>query len=208
MKIGILVIIFIILVVLYKNTNSNESLINVCNNTNKRCYSVVNKYENTAEASELLATINNFCIDFMRFLRKKYIFQNNQSIEATNIVKYMISNYNPDGIMENAPISDVNTSYVDEKGKIFALCLREKKSGLNNFHSLNELKFVVLHELAHMGNTEFGHDERFWTIFKFLLTQAEEANLYTNVNYQHNPMTYCSLEINYSPYFDENLKII
>ena len=178
-----------------------------------RCYKVANKYHGTDQASKILADLNVFGVNVMRHLRDKYIFgtppeelnERRRFKTKAGHVKFLLENYNPDNIIENAPKTSVNTSYVMDKGKIFAICLREKASGKNEFHKMNELEFVVLHEMAHMANYTTGHETDFWTVFKFLVKEAEMAGLHTPINYEHNPIVYCSLPIDYNPYYDNTL---
>jgi len=199
--------ILVIFYILY-NKDEIESFITtrkICNDLDGRCYQTVNKFKNQKKASELLAELNKFNITFLKHLRNKYIWNYHPNKHARDIVEFLISNYNPDGIIENAPVNDVNTSYVDNKGVVFAICLREKLTGNNHFHDLHDLEFVVLHELSHMATISYGHDKEFWTHFKFLLTEAKEAGLHMPKNYKHDPINYCSLRVDYSPYFDNEL---
>ena len=207
MKSDIYVLIIIALIV-YISYERVEKFINtkkICNDIDKRCYSVSTIYDDPEKASDMLAKLNKFCIDFMRHLRRKYIWNPNSNIEAIERVKFLLYNYNPDGIIENVPLNNEGTSYVDDKGRVFAICLREKLSGKNEFHNIEDLKFVLIHEMAHMATKEIGHDKPFWINFKFLLKEAKEAGVYTPRNYEKNPMNYCSLPVNYNPYFDNIL---
>jgi len=192
------------LIIFSKKSNATLGDTSVCNNVDSRCYDVISNYNNTQEASEVLAKINLFCIDFIEHLRNKYVY-GGYSGNGRRAVDLLLLNYNPDSIVENNPINDVNTSYVSGKGKVFALCLREKLSGKNNFHSINELKFVILHELAHMANPTFGHDVSFWTTFKFFITEAHVAGMYMPIDHSVENFNYCSLLITYSPYFSPEL---
>jgi hypothetical protein len=180
----------------------------VCNETDGRCYSVVERFSESDKASLLLAELNIFCLNVLKHLRNKYLWNYSPNTEAKNIVKFLLSNYNPDGIIENAPTSSVNTSYVDDKGKVFGICLREKTSGKNEFHNIHDLQFVVLHEMSHMANVNFGHEEDFWEIFKFLLTEAKEAKLHEPADYSKANMNYCSLIVSHNPYFDDDIRVI
>lgn len=199
-------IIFLAIYIVYKEEiETFVSRSNICNDTDGRCYEVVKKFNKSTNASYLLADLNIFSMKLMRHLRDKYIWSNSTNAEAVDIVKFLLSNYNPDGIIENAPTGDVNTSYVDNKGVVFAICLREKESGNNNFQHIHDLEFVVIHELSHMANRTYGHGADFWTTFKFLLREAEAANLHKPVDYSVNPIKYCSLEVEYSPYYDNTL---
>ena len=201
---AIFIVSIIVIIVLYSdNIESFMSSSTSCAHDG-RCYKVVSKYSGTPEAGKILADLNIFCVKLLRHLRNKYVFNNN-SPAKTKVVKFLLSNYNPDNIIENAPKGNVNTSYVEDKGKIFAICLREKNSGKNKFHKMEELEFVVLHEMAHMANRTIGHETDFWSVFKFLLKEAELAGLHIPVNFEKYPMVYCSLEVHYRPYFDNTL---
>lgn len=205
------IVVIILLAIYFVYKDEIETFVtrrNVCNDIDGRCYEVVEKFTESKEASDILAELNKFCMHLMRHLRNKYIWGYSNNKEAVDIVSYLLSNYNPDGIIENAPTNDINTSYVDDKGKVFAICLREKTSGLNKFHSLHDLEFVVMHEMAHMANVNFGHETDFWEIFKFLMREAKEANLHEPVNYLKYPLNYCSLKVEHSPYFDTTLREI
>ena len=204
-------VLIILLLIIYVSYDKVDRFINsrkVCNDIDKRCYSVSTLYQNTEKASKLLAQLNKFCIEFMRYVREKYIWNKSNNLEAVSRVEYLLSNYNPDGIIENVPDSYNSTSFVDDKGRVFAICLREKMSGKNEFHDINDLKFVLLHEMAHMATKEIGHDLPFWINFKFLLKEAVAAGMYKPHDYEKSPMNYCSLPVNYNPYYDNNLKDI
>lgn len=205
----LIIIIFSVLLLLYLMYNPIESFSStrICNDIDKRCYEVADSFENKNYASELLASLNKFCLKFMIHLRNKYLWnpQKNYDPHCREIVEFLIYNYNPDGIIENAPIDDTNTSYVDEKGKVFAICLREKITGKNDFQKLEDIYFVLIHEMTHMGTKTYRHEKEFWVHFKFLLKEAEEAGLYKPVDYKKFPMNYCGLNVNYNPYFDNSL---
>jgi hypothetical protein len=175
----------------------------ICNGEDHRCYNVVGKYDDPSEASRLLAHLNKFSIELMRVLRNKYI---NEPAVGPKI-KFLLSNYNPDNIIENAPSGTTYTSYVDNKGEVFAICLREKESGKNKFHKLTDLEFVVMHEMAHLMTVEYDHSIRFWQNFKFLMIEANAGGLHTPKNYAKEPFIYCGLKVDYSPYYDDRLHV-
>ncbi len=123
-------------------------------------------------------------------------------------MKRLLDGYNPDVIQENNPKGIVNTSYVYNKGEEVAFCLREKKTGQNRIHENHILEFVVLHEISHIADldmSESSHKNEFWQIFKFMLMNAKEAGLHNPTDYTRSPTNYCGLEIEYSPYYDNNL---
>ncbi len=176
----------------------------VCNTIDGHCYPVVKDFKNTDEASKRLAALNKFCVRVLRYLRHKYIFnaEKTHDMQKKIFVQRMIRNFNPDNFVENNPPNHINTSYVDDKGKVFAMCLREKQTGEGNFHSMHELEFVALHEMTHLGTQSFDHDAEFWHNFRFLLQETKDANLHIPVDYKTKPINYCGLHVNYNPYFD------
>ena len=206
-RIALLIIIFCILVCKCDSIESFISSKKICNDVDKRCYSIVGKYEPSTheEASELLAYLNSFSIKLIRHLREKYLWNKQGSIYKQNMVKFLLNNYNPDSIIENAPATSENTSYVEDKGKVFAICLREKSSGKHKFHDKHTLEFVVLHELTHMATKEYGHDKVFWTNFKIILQEANEISLHRPIDYSKQNVVYCSLKLDYNPFFDNDL---
>ena len=43
---------------------------------------------------------------------------------------------------------------------------------------METLTFVAIHELSHVMSIDIGHGDEFWTNFKFLLENAEDAGIY------------------------------
>lgn len=204
----LVVCLVLFLMLLYNCRQSIESFMTLtsnCNSVDGRCYKVSNKFDKNThdEASRILAKLNAFSIKLIRHLRETYSWDANSNPYRRYIVEYLLHNYNPSSIIENAPDSDVNTSYVEDKGKVFALCLREKESGKNNFLPMHMLEFVVIHEMAHMASRKIGHGHEFWVNFKILLQEADKIGLHTPVNYKIHPIKYCSLDVAYNPFFDK-----
>ena len=205
------VIICILLIAIYYNYSSDiDAFINrkrICNNIDGRCYQVFMQFESTMSASEMLAYLNTFAITLMRHMRKKFLWDGAGTHADRHMVENLLANYNPDAIVENNPASDINTSYVEDKGRVFALCLREKVSGKNAIHNKNILEFVTMHEMAHMASDAIGHeDAEFWINFKKIMIAAVETNMHTPIDYSKYNINYCSLVVNYSPYYDNDLR--
>jgi hypothetical protein len=210
---GIIIAALLLLIFLNSATlkESFENMVlskKVCNDIDGRCYNVSTKFGKETHASEKLAKINKKIIDFLRYLRTKYIwcdYPENVDPYLRNVATRLLTLYSPDSIIENVPVGTVNTSYVEDKGKVFALCLREKRSGKNDFENDDIVFFVTLHELTHIANESWGHDRSFWRDFKVLLHEAEKGGFYHPVNYQNNPGDYCGLHVDYNPYYDSNI---
>jgi hypothetical protein len=198
----IIVIILLILIVFDDKIEDFTTRKKVCSSDN-RCYKVIEKFDNNKEAAELLVYINKFTIELIRHMRKKYLWDGQGSLQHRRLTQNLIDNYNPDSIIENNPKGTVNTSYVEDKGKVIAICLREKNSGKNMFHDRNIIEFVVMHELSHIGSDVIGHEDlEFWINFKILMRNAIELGLHNPINYEKNPVVYCSLKVDYSPMYD------
>ena len=95
-------------------------------------------------------------------------------------------------ILEN--ITDSDTSYTVNKGEKIIICLADREN--DNLYSYNLLMYVLIHELAHILNTTYGHDDNFKKTFRFILEKAIELNLYTYEDYKNNPVNYCGLILN------------
>ena len=205
----IVFIIILLWLLFYNDIERFTTLKPQCNNVDGRCYSIVENFESSThiKASEMLAYANNFCIKLLRHLRNKYMWDGDNQSYRYDAVFNLLQNYNPDALIENNPSGDVNTSYVENKGKIFALCLRNKHLGDNAFISLNILEFVILHELSHLTTISYGHDINFWTNFKLLLNEAVEINIHKPSDYSKQSVDYCTLHIDYNPYFDNGITI-
>lgn len=83
------------------------------------------------------------------------------------------------------------TAYVVNKKEIY-ICIDENKD-------LNELYFIVLHELAHIITESVGHMNGFWINFRLILRLSIKLNLYKFKNYKRNPKYYCNKLINNTP---------
>ena len=103
--------------------------------------------------------------------------------------------------METLPTSE-HTAYSENKGEKLAFCLNKKNENNNDLIDENTLTFVALHELAHVATRSIGHKSEFWENFKFLLHEAQEANLYTPKDYKSAPQEYCGMKITDNPYYD------
>ncbi|MHB2028939.1 MAG: Wss1p-related putative metallopeptidase [Acidimicrobiales bacterium] len=164
-------------------------------------YRVVSSYENHKEAAELLAKIN---VNIIVFLRRLKMSKNNTPQEQ-KVIENILTRYNYEAIYENDPLNiRGETSYAINKGQKIFLCLR-RKSNPQVLIEYNTLIFVILHEIAHLGNDTWGHKRDFWQVFKFILTKATEFNIYIPVDYVRQPVIYCGLLINYQPLYDANL---
>jgi hypothetical protein len=110
--------------------------------------------------------------------------------ENINLIKNKIDNV----IIKETPETSSYTSYSVNKGEELYLCIRSKKT--NEIHDINDLLYVAIHEIAHIGCPEIGHTDLFFKINLYLLKKAVEFNLYKKENYNTNPREYCGIDLN------------
>ena len=145
-------------------------------------------------AANLLANVTQKCKDLVAYVGKNYPEEEN--------VQRLVQRFNPTKITETLPTSEY-TAYSENKGEKLAFCLNSYKNK-NKLIDINTLTFVAIHELAHIMTKSEGHKQEFWQNFKFLLTNAKEANIYIPVDYKKNPEPYCGMKITDNPYYDYN----
>jgi hypothetical protein len=163
-------------------------------------YLVQNRNDNQ-EAVDLLATIYNNIKYTIYYAEKKIALSKNKvnksqdDIELIKFEPYLKTILNKIDfvvIRESIPNSKY-TSYSVNKGEELVLCIRSKET--NKLHNINDLMYVALHEIAHIGCPELDHTELFYKINRFLLKMANEINLYKYYDYNKYPLKYCGLKL-------------
>jgi hypothetical protein len=145
------------------------------------------------EAANLMATVATKCRSMVDYMIEKY--PNDPRCVLLS------KNFNPSRFVETLPTSELK-AYSENKGEKVAFCLNKKNDNNNELIDIQTLTFVALHELSHLMTESVGHNQEFWTNFKFLLENAKAAGIYEPVDYKKNPTEYCSMEITDNPYFD------
>lgn len=68
--------------------------------------------------------------------------------------------------------------FTDNKGDVVAICLNDvTEENVQDDQYINELFYVVLHELAHMSTSSWGHGSEFWNAFELVRRHASDAGL-------------------------------
>lgn len=155
----------------------------------------VREREISKDAVDLLAKIDDKCNKLIDYISK--VHPNNED------VKRLKENYKDIKIQEILPTSTL-TAYTENKGAKIAFCLNknDKQTKTNKLIEEDVLFFVAMHELGHVMSKSVGHNEEFWSNFKFILQEAKNANMYQPVDYSKEPESYCGMEINSNPYFN------
>lgn len=175
---------------------------------NNKTFNVIKDKDNYENAAELLYKIDNNLLSLINHITKKYhnmdsnIIPKKQKI-IKNIIYKLQKNYKSHSLKENFPSEPgKDVSFNINKGDHISLCLRDFNNP-KTFHEFNDIMFVAIHELAHSCSKSYGHDDEFWYIFRFLLENAIELGIYKNINYNKNPVNYCSMQITYNPILDK-----
>ena len=145
------------------------------------------------DAANLLATVTTRCSKLVNYMHTKYVDDTRCQV--------LYKNFNPSKVIETLPTSTLK-AYSENKGEKIAFCLNKKNENNNKLIDINTLTFVALHELSHLMTSSVGHNQDFWTNFKFILENAIELKLYNPVNYKETPKEYCGMEITDNPYYD------
>ena len=180
----LLSIIIIFIYILYLIKKNRLTLVEANNNIKFMVYNDINKFES--------ANLLSILVDRLYKLRNNLIINKHKHKEFTQYINLLEENFNTErtSIYENIPDSDL-TSYTINKGEELAFCLKSKTTG--QFHDINLLMYVGIHEMAHMACPEVGHDDLFKKIFQFLTLEAVNMGLYKKLNYQYNQAEYCGM---------------
>ncbi len=157
---------------------------------NDKKYKIRSEFSNIDKTPNILATIENNILNLVYYLQEKHPNDERITRMHKRLQKLKI---------EEAKHEPNSSSYTINKGELMKLCLRDKKT--RDFHDINTLMFVVIHELAHIMTVSTGHTDEFMTNFKFILSNAADIGIYIPINYEKNPITYCGVEVNHNPYF-------
>tara|TARA_B100001175_G_C19502598_1_gene638991 strand:+ start:2281 stop:2874 length:594 start_codon:yes stop_codon:yes gene_type:complete len=159
-------------------------------NGNKYCVRDRNKLE---LAADKLANVNIKLNKLVKHLGEKYPEKDN--------VNRLVKKYNPKKIYETLPTSEY-TAYSENKGEKMAFCLDTEKNSKGRIIDDNTLMYVALHEISHVASKSIGHNDEFWSNFKFIITEAKEIDVYNPVDYKNNNARYCGMNITDNPYYD------
>jgi predicted metal-dependent hydrolase len=187
---SILVLMLIIFIYfLYRIKNNRLTLETADNNIKYMVYNDMNK----KKSANLLAELTD-----RMYKLKNYLVENkSQFKDHIKYIELLEQNFTTErtSIYENRTDSSL-TSYSINKGEELAFCLKSKKT--NEYHDINLLMYVALHEMAHMACPEIGHGELFKNIFHFLTTISIKIDLYKKTNYNDNPVEFCGMTLSSS----------
>ena len=186
MKDLLLFIIFLIVTISTYNYSLNRNIISL-KHTDNHFYKVKND-SNKYKKLEVLSKLNNSILLIIQTLKNNY----------PNETKYnsLYDTYNAESLSEN--LDKDYTAYSLNKGQEISVCLIDEHNNIIDDH--NTLLFVIIHELAHIITPELGHTPLFWNNMSSLLKVSIDNNIYNYVDYSKNPVMYCGVLINRTPY--------
>jgi len=147
------------------------------------------------ESANMLAEINLRIEKLINSLEFKYLNDNSKNY----FIRKLRENYNSDMISE-AEVDPRYTTYTVDKSEMH-ICLRTRDK-YEKIYDIDLLMYVVLHELAHLcnytslGEPIHGHGYEFRKIFKFLVEEAINLNIYKYTDYSNSPKEYCNIQLN------------
>lgn len=174
-----------------------------------------------SQNANILESVHQFAEEFIRTMYRVFMFQGYAGLSSARyptglsteqqkkwaekgrtLIRRLVQKFkNSPSRYEEA----TETSTLD-KGKLIRFCVRNPKTGQT--YDSDTLKFVFMHELAHIVTLDIGHDSpTFWSNFKFLLIFAATMGMYTPVPYDHNSV-YCGVAINSNPYFQPEINAL
>jgi len=198
------VIVSIVALSILLGINFVEYDVSYVNSTIDNSVHLVRNLPDREKAADMIAEIKNRFRKLVNFLMNKFK-DDKQNFTRVNRLK---RKFNPDNIQESSPHSKY-TSFSVNKGEELHFCIRPKDKKLAQkiqFHKINTLMFVGIHELAHIMSVSYGHNKEFYKNFVFLLKQSIELGIYKKQNYRKKKEKFCGIEINNTPLSDKFFK--
>jgi hypothetical protein len=165
---------------------------------------LVNDLPDAKNAANILANL----MKLLEYLVKKIILdytknKSTRSSKDNKFIKYVkiINDRLPNVKISENPTDSQYTSYSINKGEELVFCIRDKKK--YEIHDINELLYVAIHEIAHIGCPEIGHTDLFKEINKYLLEKAVCYKIYKYIDYFEDNHNYCGMTLT-STILDKN----
>ena len=184
-----ILLIILLLSWIYHKYENRELVKQIAKNGHEYLVRRQNDPEDQLAAANLLVDLGNIGENFVNKLHKYY---NNNNLR----VKRLYKRFNKYELSESLSSSN-QTSYSVNKGENIVMCIRSKKN--NKLIDTNTLLFVLLHELGHLMSISIGHNDEFWTNFKYILLHAIEWKIYKYEDYMSEPKGYCGISITDTP---------
>lgn len=187
----LIIIGLILFIVLYKILINNSEITKIKGDDGKSYY--VRNLPDKKEAVTTLSLLRKLMYELLVHIENNCEDPNYKKFEK--YIPLMKNKLHTVKIRETSAASK-HTSYTINKGQELVFCIRSKQD--NTLHSTNDLLYVAIHELAHIGCPELGHTKLFYELNLFLLKEAVKYNIYKYQNYDSNPKEYCGIKLNHT----------
>ena len=161
----IIIFLFIAIISIISMNLMTYQISSIHSNIDERKHLVLNlPFKKTA--ANIIAAMKKRLGKLVKYLVKKY----KNDVQYKGRVMRLQKRFNPENIQEASPDSKY-TSYSINKGEELHFCIRPKRGSnkkIFDFHKLNTLMFVSIHELAHIMSKTYGHNDEFRENFIFL----------------------------------------
>ena len=190
MKETILIILFLTILITFILVHSSE--VSFVESFNGEQY-LVRNLDDKDKAANMLSDMKSKLKKMINYTLNKI---ENSNDERSNFIREYINTIKNKFdyiIFRESTDNSKFTSYSINKGEEIVFCLRSKND--DKIHNVNELMYVAIHEIAHVGCPEIGHTPLFRRINKELLKYAIECDVYVFKDYNLHPEDYCGIEL-------------
>ena len=196
----VIVILFATLIIIYKIVY-RQRIVNVEAFDGQKY--LVNNLSDSKQAADVLAKLMNKLYQLVDIIIRDY--KEGSDKEDDMFIDYVrkIKQRLPYVKISETALNSSYTSYSINKGEELVFCIRNKYD--YKIHNINELLYVAIHEIAHIGCPEVGHTELFKEINVYLLKKAVCYKIYRYIDYFMNNHDYCGLTLT-STILPDNIK--
>ena len=148
--------------------------------------------ETRGESAGIVKRLNAFVVGTIKILKRGLMPRDLGGFgdiprQYQYFAEYIVDRYNPTVVREGHG-ENGDTSFVINKGKELVMCMKDREG---RYHDMQLLKYVILHEISHIGSIEFDHGDEFWSNFQWLLKYLSSKGYYTPDDYSKRPVEYC-----------------
>jgi len=189
-KVIIILLFFIFIILLLRRNKQTIEKMSLVEAFDRKKY-LVRDLNTKLESANLLAKLmNNLKILISTLKKRSDLTNDTELIKYKSFIETIYNKIDNVKVRENEGSNDL-TSYSINKGEELVFCIRSKSN--NKIHDINELMYVAIHEISHIGCPETGHTRLFSSINLFLLQRAVQLGLYHYRDYAANPVEYCGM---------------
>ena len=154
---------------------------------------LVRNLDDKDKAADMLSKMKTRLKKLVDYVDKKCELNNSERTKFIEPYNKTIKNKFNFILFRESTDSSKFTSYSINKGEEIVFCLRSMPD--NKLHDINELMYVAIHEIAHVGCPEIGHTPLFKKINLELLKYAIDCGVYSYKNYNALPEQYCGIQL-------------